>query len=87
MQAVSPSAPTNHLKSPSLLRPPRPGPSRVVRCIYRSDPVHFPNGVGSNRADWQSSCAILNASSKIISRQEQPADSHGGGADHVAAVN
>ncbi|XP_002527464.2 arogenate dehydratase 3 [Ricinus communis] len=90
MQAISPPHP---LKS---LVPTRPrliqrvvGPSRLVlHCIYRSDSFNFPNGVGSSRADWQSSCAIL--ASKVVS-QEQPTDKSSagdnGGADHVAAVN
>lgn len=58
--------------------------------MYRSDHVQFPNGVGSSRADWQSSCAIL--ASKVAS-QEQPTDKSGSssepstGAGHVAAVN
>uniref|UniRef100_A0A2P2J4Y6 Arogenate dehydratase n=1 Tax=Rhizophora mucronata TaxID=61149 RepID=A0A2P2J4Y6_RHIMU len=63
----------------------------VVRCIVRPDSVPFPNGIGSNRADWQSSCSIL--ASKVHSH-EQPTDNSGGGrggetgsADHIAAVN
>ncbi|KAK4765217.1 hypothetical protein SAY86_026307 [Trapa natans] len=87
MQALSPSTPNNHTR-PSLARRMRRQPVttvRVVRCIYRSDPVNFPNGIGSNRADWQSSCAILNARSNNISQEDQPTE--GGRADHVAAVN
>uniref|UniRef100_A0A2C9V655 arogenate dehydratase n=1 Tax=Manihot esculenta TaxID=3983 RepID=A0A2C9V655_MANES len=90
MQAISPSSP---LKSLLLTRRPlaRVTPKKLsVHCIYRSDPIHFPNGIGSSRADWQTSCAIL--ASRVVS-QEQPTDkSNGdygidGSADHVAAVN
>ncbi|XP_065866215.1 arogenate dehydratase 3-like [Euphorbia lathyris] len=60
----------------------------VTHCIYRSDAVQFPNGVGASRTDWQSSCAIL--ASKVVAK-EQPTDKSSGdtngGADHVAAVN
>ncbi|KAK4760571.1 hypothetical protein SAY87_005464 [Trapa incisa] len=83
MQALSPSNPISHLRS-SLPRRPAIA-TRVVRCIYRSDLVNFPNGIGTNRADWQSSCAILKASSKVISHEDKPTE--GGGTDHVAAVN
>ncbi|KAJ4824746.1 Arogenate dehydratase 3, chloroplastic [Turnera subulata] len=96
MQAISPPCP---LKS---IVPTRPRLGRVgavsklhsIQCVYRSDSVHFPNGVGLSRADWQSSCAIL--SSKVVS-QQQPTDKPGAGkdlngaaaadADHVASVN
>lgn len=90
MQAISPSSP---LKSLLPTRRPlaRVTPNKLsVHCIYRSDPIHLPNGVGSSRADWQTSCAIL--ASRVVS-QEQPTDkSNGdyggdGSADHVAAVN
>nr|BAH10647.1 Prephenate dehydratase [Hevea brasiliensis] len=87
MQAISPPSPLK------LLVPTRPRlapvtPNKLIlHCIYRSDSVQLPNGVGSSRADWQSSCAIL--ASKVVS-QEQPTDKSSEdsrGADHVAAVN
>lgn len=89
MQAISPSSP---LKSLLPTRRPlaRVTPNKLsVHCIYRSDPIHLPNGVGSSRADWQTSCAIL--ASRVVS-QEQPTDKSNGdygdrSADHVAAVN
>ncbi|XP_019084761.1 PREDICTED: arogenate dehydratase 4, chloroplastic-like [Camelina sativa] len=56
-------------------------PKRVsVTCGYRSESFSFPNGVSVNRADWQSSCAIL--SSKVAS-----VENSGGLADKIAAVN
>ncbi|KAG6778087.1 hypothetical protein POTOM_017933 [Populus tomentosa] len=90
MQSLSPPSPIK-----SLIRPRprviRASPNKLVlQCIYRSDSVSFPNGVGSNRADWQSSCSIL--ASKVVA-QQQPTDKSSrsgdvdGGADHVAAVN
>ncbi|KAJ6671659.1 AROGENATE DEHYDRATASE [Salix viminalis] len=69
----------------------RVSPSKLVlQCIYNSDSVSFQNGVGPNRADWQSSCAIL--ASKVVSQQQSIDKSASGGdadgvADHVAAVN
>ncbi|KAJ6346331.1 hypothetical protein OIU78_008878 [Salix suchowensis] len=62
----------------------------VLQCIYNSDSVSFQNGVGPNRADWQSSCAIL--ASKVVAQQQSIDKSASGGdadgvADHVAAVN
>ncbi|KAJ6739375.1 PREPHENATE DEHYDRATASE P PROTEIN [Salix koriyanagi] len=90
MQSLSPPSP---IKSLVRKRPPviRGSPGKLLlQCIYRSDSVSFPNGVGSNRADWQSSCAIL--ASKVVA-QQQPANKSSsggdvdGGADHVAAVN
>ncbi|PON46017.1 Bifunctional P-protein, chorismate mutase/prephenate dehydratase [Parasponia andersonii] len=91
MKATTPPSP-NNLKPiirstaaasrPSLVRV---YPTRIsVQCAYRSKSMNFPNGVGSSRADWQSSCAIL--ASKVVN-QEQPTEKAGGGADHVAAVN
>ncbi|CAH8271887.1 unnamed protein product [Arabidopsis lyrata] len=55
-----------------------------VRCGYRSESFSFPNGVGSTRADWQSSCAIL--ASKVVSA-ENSSSITGGLADQVAVVN
>lgn len=55
-----------------------------VRCSYRSESFSFPNAVGSSRADWQSSCAIL--ASKVASA-ENSSSITGGLADQVAAVN
>ncbi|KAJ6410046.1 hypothetical protein OIU84_009528 [Salix udensis] len=69
----------------------RVSPSKLVlQCIYNSDSVSFQNGVGPNRSDWQSSCAIL--ASKVVAQQQSIDKSASGGdadgvADHVAAVN
>jgi len=53
-------------------------PTRIsVKCGYG-----FEFSTGSNRADWQSSCAIL--SSKVISQQDESPVT---GNDHVTAVN
>ncbi|KAF2300766.1 hypothetical protein GH714_015636 [Hevea brasiliensis] len=90
MQAISPSSPLVSF-IPIRRRITRFAPNKLfVHCIYRSDSVYFPNGVGSSRADWQSSCAIL--ASKVAA-QEQPTDKSGedyvndGSTDHVAAIN
>ncbi|CAA7027695.1 unnamed protein product [Microthlaspi erraticum] len=91
MQAVSPAFSCN-LKSvvqPNLTaknaRFSHANGKRVtVSCSYRSDSFSFPNGVGSSRADWQSSCAIL--ASKVASA-ENSSSITGGLADQVAAVN
>ncbi|KAJ8750020.1 hypothetical protein K2173_013935 [Erythroxylum novogranatense] len=91
--AVHTLFPPSSLKSSfHQTRPPlsRPSPHRVtvIHCIHRPDSVHFVNGVGYTRADWQSSCAIL--ASKVLSHQ-QPTDHTSGdvssGTDHVASVN
>ncbi|KAG6629699.1 hypothetical protein I3843_14G104200 [Carya illinoinensis] len=91
MQAIVPTPPHNLKCFTGTTPPPLARVGRlVVQSVYRSDSVHFSNGVGSSRADWQSSCAIL--SSKVVS-QQQPNEKPGagaagsGGADHVAAVN
>lgn len=98
MQSLSPQTKTS---LGSVIRT-TPRPARLARlaalhatrCAYRSDSVHYPNGVGSCRADWQSSCAIL--ASKIVSQDKQPpltsdgADGgrpDGGRPDSVASVN
>ncbi|EXB53694.1 Arogenate dehydratase/prephenate dehydratase 6 [Morus notabilis] len=89
MQAITPSSSPNTLKP--LIQPKRSAFGRFkpnrISCAYRSESVSFPNGIGSSRADWQSSCAIL--ASKVISQgQEQPTEKpSSGGADHVASVN
>ncbi|KAF5744816.1 prephenate dehydratase family protein [Tripterygium wilfordii] len=91
MQTISPPY-TNNLNSLVRTSPHKftgaCSPVRLaVHCVFRSDSVQFPNGIGYNRADWQSSCAIL--SSKVVSL-EQPTDKSSGGAggaDHVASVN
>ncbi|KAL0647220.1 hypothetical protein Bca4012_045511 [Brassica carinata] len=54
-----------------------------VLCSYKSESFSFPNGIGSSRADWQSSCAIL--ASKVASAENS--SSITGLADQVAAVN
>ncbi|KAM1056375.1 hypothetical protein ACFX13_030531 [Malus domestica] len=85
MQSLLPPSP-NNLTSPAL-RLARLAPTRlpVFKCAYRSDSVHFPNGVGSSRADWQSSCAIL--ASNVVSQQPHTPSDKSGTADHVASVN
>ncbi|KAM0996766.1 hypothetical protein ACFX13_006770 [Malus domestica] len=85
MQALLPPSP-NYLTKPAL-RLPRVAPPRlaVFKCAYRSDSVHFPNSVGSSRADWQSSCAIL--ASNVVSQQPQPPSDKSRTADHVGSVN
>ncbi|KAM7277223.1 hypothetical protein ACFE04_019089 [Oxalis oulophora] len=80
MQALSSSTNTS---LQYLIRTP---PNRVNPTRNRSIQCQFHNnssggGVGSSRADWQSSCAIL--SSNVFSQSP----SEPGGADHVAAVN
>ncbi|KAH7561187.1 hypothetical protein ACOSP7_016186 [Xanthoceras sorbifolium] len=81
MQSLTPpSSSSYNLNKPVIRTRNRQQPSRIL-CMYRSDSVHFSNGIGLSRADWQSSCAIL--SSKVVS-QEQSSDKS---ADHVAAVN
>ncbi|XP_022731384.1 arogenate dehydratase/prephenate dehydratase 6, chloroplastic-like [Durio zibethinus] len=86
MQAVTP---TQNLNS-SIIRPSKPRLNQLtrfaVRCVYRSDSVQFPNGVGSSRADWQSSCAIL--SSKVFSQDQDSGDKSNppSASDHLAAA-
>ncbi|XP_057728720.1 arogenate dehydratase 3, chloroplastic-like [Arachis stenosperma] len=63
------------------------GPNRV-KCVYAFEPTSF--GIGSNRVDWQSSCAIL--SSKVFSEEKSSSSSNSTGnnnstADNIAAVN
>ncbi|GMN56239.1 hypothetical protein TIFTF001_025365 [Ficus carica] len=87
MQAITPCSSPNNLKP--LIRPSRSplvrfSPTRIS-CAYRSDSVSFPNGVGTSRADWQSSCAIL--ASKVVSQEQPTENPSGGGADHIASVN
>ncbi|GMJ10722.1 Arabidopsis thaliana arogenate dehydratase 6, arogenate dehydratase 6 [Hibiscus trionum] len=81
MQAVSPS---------SIIHPSKPRrlnhlTRSAIRCAYRHDSVQFPNGVGSSRADWQSSCAIL--SSKVFSQDQGSGDNNStppSNSDHFA---
>ncbi|KAE8705813.1 Arogenate dehydratase 5 [Hibiscus syriacus] len=88
MQAVSPS---HNLNSSSIIRPSKPRKLNrlnrfAVRCVHRYDSVQFPNGVGSSRADWQSSCAIL--SSKVFSQDQgsgEKSTPHSN-SDHLAAA-
>ncbi|KAL4284359.1 hypothetical protein GQ457_16G008540 [Hibiscus cannabinus] len=88
MQAVSPS---HNLYSSSIIYPSKPRRlnhlTRLpIRCVYRYDSVQFPNGVGSSRADWQSSCAIL--SSKVSSQDQGSGDKSilPSNSDHLAAA-
>ncbi|KAK2643553.1 hypothetical protein Ddye_025316 [Dipteronia dyeriana] len=80
MQTLTPPSSYN-LNKPLIRTRTRQQLNRIC-CVYRSDSVHFQNGIGLSRADWQSSCAIL--SSKVVS-QEQPSSDKS--ADHVGAVN
>ncbi|XP_022753778.1 arogenate dehydratase/prephenate dehydratase 6, chloroplastic-like [Durio zibethinus] len=86
MQGVSP---TQNLNS-SIIRQSKPRFNQLTRyaisCVYRSDSVQFPNGVGSSRADWQSSCAIL--SSKVFSQDQDSGDksTSPSASDHLAAT-
>ncbi|KAJ7981118.1 Arogenate dehydratase [Quillaja saponaria] len=87
MQAISPSTP-NNLKYLLGTRPStnRVAPNRItVQCGYGLDSANFHTSVGSSRADWQSSCAIL--ASKVVSQDQSSIDTTGSGANHVAAVN
>ncbi|XP_058221612.1 arogenate dehydratase 3-like [Rhododendron vialii] len=73
----------------------RVSPSRlVIQCAYRFDSANATNpaaptsacfnfcgGIGSTRADWQSTCAIL--ASKVVSQQQDTKKDSG----NVAAVN
>ncbi|KAF5185447.1 Arogenate dehydratase [Thalictrum thalictroides] len=88
MNAISQPSSTN-IAFESPIRVKKPGSSYrtvigVVRCIQqqRPDSTHFRGGVGSNRSDWQSSCAIL--ASKVKSQQQETEKS--GNAD-LTAVN
>lgn len=87
MQAITPSSSPNNLKP--LIRPSRSPLVRFsttrISCAYRSDSVSFPNGVGTSRADWQSSCAIL--ASKVVSQEQPTENPSGSGADHIVSVN
>ncbi|PQM33739.1 arogenate dehydratase/prephenate dehydratase 6 chloroplastic [Prunus yedoensis var. nudiflora] len=58
---------SNNLKISHVLTRVAPTRFAVVKCAYRSDAVHFHNGIGTSRADWQSSCAIL--ASNVVSQQ------------------
>lgn len=61
---------------PSLPSAARPLPSPlVVKCSYGFESPGFSHGAGSNRADWQSSCAIL--ASKVVSQQHSSPDNNG----------
>ncbi|GAU41447.1 hypothetical protein TSUD_98430 [Trifolium subterraneum] len=61
----------------------------TVKCGYGFDYANFTQsyGVGSSRADWQSSCAIL--ASKVNSLQDNGHSNSGNGNEnnHVTAVN
>ncbi|WVZ01166.1 hypothetical protein V8G54_027235 [Vigna mungo] len=84
MQTLSPPT-SNALNLNHVLRTRRLLPTRLsVKCAYAFEPASY--GVGSSRADWQSTCAIL--ASKVVSQEQtSSADKNGGTADHVAAVN
>ncbi|WOL01618.1 arogenate dehydratase/prephenate dehydratase 6, chloroplastic-like [Canna indica] len=56
--------------------------THLVRCIHRPEVSPFFHGaVGSNRADWQSTCAILSSKVATASQQQPPTPPHHG-ADH-----
>ncbi|XP_020230972.1 arogenate dehydratase/prephenate dehydratase 6, chloroplastic-like [Cajanus cajan] len=84
MQTLSPHT-SNALNLKLALRPRHSlAPTRLsVKCLFAFEPPS--HGVGSTRADWQSSCAIL--ASKVVSQEKSSTDQNGGTADHVAAVN
>lgn len=74
MHSLSPAS--SH--SLQFLLPTRPLPSvPVVKCSsgFQSPGLSHAHGVAANRADWQSSCAIL--SSKVVSQQHSSPDSNG----------
>ncbi|XP_039012908.1 arogenate dehydratase 3-like [Hibiscus syriacus] len=83
MQALSPS---HNLNSHSIIRRLNRLTRLAIRCVYRHDSVQFPNGVGSSRADWQSSCTIL--SSKVFSQDQGSGDNSTppSNSDHIAAA-
>ncbi|TKY48616.1 Arogenate dehydratase/prephenate dehydratase 6 [Spatholobus suberectus] len=89
MQTLSPPT-SNALNLKHVLRPlvshNRLGSGRVsVKCAFAFEPASY--GIGSSRAEWQSSCAIL--ASKVVSQEQSSTDqnNNGGTANHVAAVN
>ncbi|KAA0065877.1 arogenate dehydratase/prephenate dehydratase 6 [Cucumis melo var. makuwa] len=55
-----------------------------IQSVYRYDPVTYPNAIGSSRADWQSSCAILSSQSQQLLSQDDPSSSS---TDHISSVN
>nr|AGH32500.1 arogenate dehydratase/prephenate dehydratase [Papaver somniferum]AXK16191.1 arogenate dehydratase/prephenate dehydratase [Papaver somniferum] len=54
----------------------------TIQCIYRSDSRNFTGGIGLNRTDWQSSCAIL--ASNVVSQQPETEKANN---SEIAAVN
>ncbi|GMP58321.1 hypothetical protein CsSME_00022032 [Camellia sinensis var. sinensis] len=58
--------------------------TRTLSPTNNSANSNFCGGVGCNRADWQSSCAIL--ASKVVS-QQQDTTVKSGNADNITAVN
>ena len=85
MQALSPSSgPVKYLirTRPSMTRV--NSTRSVVKCAYGLESVTFPLGVGSSRADWQTSFAILGSK---VSQEQSSSEKNGGGADNIGAVN
>ncbi|RZB83855.1 Arogenate dehydratase/prephenate dehydratase 6, chloroplastic isoform B [Glycine soja] len=83
MQSLSPPT-SNALNLKHVFRPRLGASSRIsVKCAFGFEPVSY--GVGSSRADWQSSCAIL--ASKVVSQEQPSADQNSGTTDHKAAVS
>ncbi|XP_057457168.1 arogenate dehydratase 3 [Lotus japonicus] len=83
MQSLSPPSSSTTLNP--IIRP-QLSQNRVrftVKCGYRLEPGSY--GVGTSRADWQSSCAIL--ASKVVSQEQSPTDQNGSAADKLATVN
>ncbi|CAI8592912.1 unnamed protein product [Vicia faba] len=84
MHTLSPPPSSNALNFNHIITRPCRSPNRVgvastrilIKCAY---------GVGSSRADWQSSCAIL--SSNVSSQEKPSTDINGGKSDHIAAIN
>ncbi|CAL9120323.1 unnamed protein product [Musa acuminata var. zebrina] len=81
MAAVLATATTGHKSIP--LTVPSAKQTRwspIRRCVYRPEASRlFHGAVGSNRADWQSACAIL--SSKAATVSQQPPQHHDAGGD------
>ncbi|XP_068659016.1 arogenate dehydratase 1-like [Aristolochia californica] len=89
MQAISSTSPSSIRSSGferARHRAPLPPKTPFIKCSYRSDLVAtaFSGGIGSSRADWQTSCAIL--ASKVVTSQQQETkkDNCGNGDRHVA---
>ncbi|CAL5183000.1 unnamed protein product [Lathyrus oleraceus] len=89
MHTLSPPPSSNVLNFNHIITRPRRSLNRVaptrilIKCAYGLE--HGSYGVGSSRADWQSSCAIL--SSNAFSQEKPSTEINGGKSDNVAAIN